>query len=163
MEKMGLVQFRRWGLKEAARWVLKRQDQDSGELLGYYLPMFYAMVCMKIWGYDVTHPVLHRPLSAFEMFSIERKEHCVIQSAVSPVWDTALVVRALVESRLPLDHSALQKAGEWLLEKQITKHGDWSYKSKSGYVPVGIPQFFNRWYPDVTILPLSQWPYTPSR
>ncbi|KAI5083624.1 hypothetical protein GOP47_0003367 [Adiantum capillus-veneris] len=150
MEKMGLVPFRRWGLKEAERWVLKRQE-DSGEFLGYYPPMFYAMICMKIWGYDVTHPVFHRALSALEMFTIERKEHCVVQSAISPVWDTAFVVRALVESGLPPDHPALQKAGEWLLEKQITKHGDWSYQSKTGYVPPGgwAFQFFNRWYPDV--------------
>ncbi|KAI5063737.1 hypothetical protein GOP47_0022284 [Adiantum capillus-veneris] len=136
MEKMGLVPFRRWGLKEAERWVPKRQE-DSEEFLGYYPPMFYAMVCIKIWGYDVTHPVLHRALSGLVMFSIERKEHCVVQSIVSPVWDTALLVRALVESGLLPDHPAFCKAGEWLLEKQITKHIDWSYKSKAGYLPPG--------------------------
>ncbi|MCO5547199.1 hypothetical protein L7F22_000644 [Adiantum nelumboides] len=150
MEKMGLVPFRQWGLKEAERWVLERQE-DSGEFLGAYPPMFYAMVCLKLRGYEVTHPVFHRALSALEMFTIERREHCVVQSAISPVWDTALTVRSLVESGLPPDHPALQKAGEWLLLKQITKHGDWSFRHKSGYVPPGgwAFQFFNRWYPDV--------------
>nr|BBE49387.1 hydroxyhopane synthase [Polystichum polyblepharum] len=148
MERLGVVPFRQWGIREAEKWLLERQE-DTGDYSGAYPPMFYSVVCMKTLGYQVTDPVVQRALLAFKNFSIERADECSVQSTLSPVWDTALVVRSLVESGLPPDHPALQKAGEWLIQKQITKHGDWSFKNPSGVAGGWAFQFFNRWYPDL--------------
>jgi squalene cyclase len=50
------------------------------------------------------------------------------QPCVSPVWDTAIAVNALVDSGLPADHPQLQLAAEWMIDKQITVPGDWQVK-----------------------------------
>ncbi|MCO5553456.1 hypothetical protein L7F22_006977 [Adiantum nelumboides] len=148
MENLGVVPFRQWGLKEAERWTLQRHE-DSGDFHGIYPPMFYSIVCYTLLGYKITDPVVHRALEAVKVFTVEREDECVVQSCISPIWDTAFVVRSLAESGLPPDHPALQKAGEWLLQKQATQHGDWFYKKRLGRAGGWAFQFFNRWYPDV--------------
>lgn len=147
-ERWGLVPFRESGLRAAEKWVVERQE-DSGDWAGIFPAMFYSMLCMKTLGYEVTDPVLHRGLLALKEFSMETADQYWVQPCVSPVWDTALIVRSLVESGMPPEHPALQRAGEWLLKKQITQHGDWSVKNKSGFTGGWAFEFFNRWYPDV--------------
>ena len=41
-----------------------------------------------------------------------------LQPCHSPIWDTALLINALIEAGMPQDHPALQKASTWLLSKQ---------------------------------------------
>lgn len=147
-ERWGLVPFRERGLREAEKWVVERQ-QDTGDWAGMFQAAFYSMLCLKTLGYEVTDPVLHRGLLALKEFSIETTDQYWLQTCVSPVWDTALVIRSLVESGMPPDHPTLQRAGEWLLKKQITQHGDWSFKNSSGYTGGWAFEFFNRWNPDV--------------
>lgn len=146
-EQWGVVPFRQRGIKAAEKWVLERQE-DTGDWAGIFPAMFYSMICLKTLG-EVTDPVLHRGLLALKDFSVETADEYSVQPCVSPVWDTALVVRSLVESGIAPDHPALQKAGEWLLKKQITQHGDWSFKNKSGCAGGWAFEFVNRWYPDV--------------
>lgn len=52
-----------------------------------------------------------------------------LQPCHSPIWDTALLINALVEAGMPQDHPALQKASNWLLSKQTTTVGDWIISS----------------------------------
>nr|BAI48070.1 tirucalladiene synthase [Goniophlebium niponicum] len=153
MERFGAVPFRQWSIKEAKKWVLDRQE-EMGDFIGYNPPMLYFAVCLKLWGYEVTDPLLQRALLAHKKLTVETEDECWLQSSQSPVWDTALVIPALVESGLPPDHPALQKAGQWLLEKQILKHGDWALKTGGGRMQDDIGggwafQFVNSWYPDV--------------
>nr|WFJ08635.1 hop-22(29)-ene synthease [Cibotium barometz] len=147
-ERWGMVPFRQRGLREAEKWVVERQE-DTGDWAGIFPAMFYSILCLKTLGYEVTDPVIHRGLLALKGFSMETADQYWVQPCVSPVWDTALVVRSLVESGMPPDHPALQQAGEWLLKKQITQHGDWSFKNHSGYTGGWAFEFSNRWYPDV--------------
>ncbi|KAI5059856.1 hypothetical protein GOP47_0026175 [Adiantum capillus-veneris] len=148
MENLGVVPFRQWGIKEAERWTLERHE-DSGDFHGIYPPMFYSIVSYSLLGYEITDPVVHRALESMRGFTVEREDECVVQSCISPMWDTAFVIRSLAESGLQPDHPALQKAGEWLLQKQATQHGDWFYKKRTGRAGGWAFQFFNRWYPDV--------------
>nr|BAU19341.1 hopene synthase [Leptochilus ellipticus] len=149
MDRFGVVPFRQRCFREAEKWLLERLEPESGELVGVYAPMFYSVVCMKTLGYEVTDPVVQRALLGFKLFTIETADECWVQASISPVWDTAFIVRALVESGIPPDHPALQKAGQWLLQKQILKHGDWTFKAGSRHLAGGWAfQFYNRWYPD---------------
>nr|BBQ09563.1 hopene synthase [Lygodium japonicum] len=148
-EKLNLVPFRKWGLREAERWVLERQE-DTGDWGGIFPAMFYSILCMKTLGYELTDPVIQRGLKALRDFAMETEEEYWVQPCVSPVWDTALVVRALVESGMAPDHPSLQRAGEWLLQKQITQPGDWAFKNRAKQGSGGWAfEFVNRWYPDV--------------
>jgi len=54
-----------------------------------------------------------------------------------------------VESGLPADHPALQKATEWLIDEQVLVPGDWRVKRPDA-PPGGWPfQYGNDFYPDV--------------
>nr|BAI48071.1 germanicene synthase [Goniophlebium niponicum] len=133
MERLRVVPFRQWGIREAEKWILERQE-ESGDYVNIFPAMFYSVMCMKVLGYETTDPVVQRALLGFKGFTIETADECKVQSTVSPIWDTAFIVRALVDSGIPPDHPALQKAGQWLLQKQILKHGDWAFKDRQNPV-----------------------------
>jgi squalene-hopene/tetraprenyl-beta-curcumene cyclase len=66
------------------------------------------------------------------------------------VWDTAIVSICLRESGVSGDHPALQKAGEWLVSKEIRFRGDWQYKNTAEVEPSGWAfEYENKWNPDV--------------
>jgi squalene-hopene/tetraprenyl-beta-curcumene cyclase len=88
-------------------------------------------------------------LQAVDRFAIETADAYRIQPCVSPVWDTALVMRSLVDSGLAPDHPALVRGGEWLLDQQILDYGDWAVKNRHGKPGAWAFEFDNRFYPDV--------------
>lgn len=147
-EATNLVPFREEGIKAAERWVLERQEA-TGDWGGIIPAMLNSLLGLKALNYSVHDPIIERGLAAIDAFALETADHYWIQPCISPVWDTALVVRALAESGLASDHPALVKAGEWLLEKQILDYGDWSVKNPGGEPGGWAFEFDNRFYPDV--------------
>jgi squalene-hopene/tetraprenyl-beta-curcumene cyclase len=100
-------------------------------------------------GKDLADEPIKRGLEALERFTIEKGGEVVLQSCISPVWDTALTALALEYSGLERDHNSLAKACRWLTQKQIFQKGDWCIK-KPGLKPGGWAfEFENNWYPDV--------------
>ncbi|KAH6557641.1 hypothetical protein KP509_1Z102200 [Ceratopteris richardii] len=150
MEVLGLVPLRERSLNEVTRWLLARVE-ETGDFSAVYPAMFYSILYMnKVMGLDVADPILSKLLVALKRFFVETKDELVVQITLSPVWDTAFIVRSLLESGLQPDHPALQKAREWLLQKQVSLDGDWVYNVPSACGGRGWAfQFCNRWYPDV--------------
>jgi len=72
------------------------------------------------------------------------------QCCISPLWDTPLMVMALLDAGVPNDDPALLRAGRWLMAKQTTKtRGDWAVKNP-GAKPGGWAfEFENEYFPDV--------------
>jgi len=72
------------------------------------------------------------------------------QPCVSPVWDTALTVHALLECEPKDNNPLIDKGLEWLASKQILDVvGDWAVKAP-GLRPGGWAfQYGNDYYPDV--------------
>ncbi|MGL4882450.1 MAG: squalene--hopene cyclase [Waterburya sp.] len=159
-ENLNLVPLREAGIAAAEKWVLERQEA-TGDWGGIIPAMLNSLLALRTLNYDVHDPIIQRGLTAIDNFAIETKEHYRLQACVSPVWDTAWCLRALVESGIAPDHPALVKAGEWLLNKQILDYGDWAVKNK-GTTPGGWAfEFDNRFYPDlddsaVVVMGLSQ-------
>jgi squalene-hopene/tetraprenyl-beta-curcumene cyclase len=148
LEKANLVPWRKTGLKAAEKWILERQEV-SGDWGGIIPAMLNSMLALKVLGYDVNDPFVQRGLAALDNFAIETENTYCIQACVSPVWDTAWVVRALVESGIKSDHPALVRAGEWLIKKQILTYGDWYVKNKLGKPGGWAFEFDNNFYPDL--------------
>ncbi len=147
-EATNLVPFREEGIKAAERWVLERQEA-TGDWGGIIPAMLNSLLALRTLGYDVADPVVERGLQAVDRFALETETAYWIQPCISPVWDTALVMRALVDSGLTADHPALIKGGEWLLEQQILDYGDWTVKNHQGQPGGWAFEFDNRFYPDV--------------
>ncbi len=148
-ERTGLVPFRERGLQLAERWTLERQEH-TGDWGGIIPAMLNAMLALRAIGYEPNDPVAVRGFAAIDAFTISRDGAYRVQPCISPVWDTALAVRALVDAGVPRDHPRLVDAAGWLLDKQIvTRYGDWSIKNRIGEPGGWAFEFENAWYPDV--------------
>ncbi|WP_026082593.1 squalene--hopene cyclase [Mastigocladopsis repens] len=147
-ETLNLVPLREEGLQAAERWVLERQEA-TGDWGGIIPAMLNSLLALRALGYDAADPIIERGLRAVDNFAIETADSYRIQPCISPVWDTAWAMRALVVSGLAADHPAVVRAGEWLLSKQILDYGDWAIKNRQGKPGAWAFEFDNRFYPDV--------------
>lgn len=147
-ESLGLVPFREEGIQAAEKWVLERQEV-TGDWGGIIPAMLNSLLALRALNYDVNDPIVVRGFKALDNFAIETADSYRVQPCVSPVWDTAWVIRALVESGLAKDHPDIVSAGEWLLSKQILQYGDWSVKNRQGKPGAWAFEFDNKFYPDV--------------
>ncbi len=147
-ENLNLMPLRSEGIKAAEKWILERQEA-TGDWGGIIPAMLNSMLALKSLNYDVNDPVVVRGLQAIDNFAIETEDSYRVQPCVSPVWDTAWAMRALIESGLAADHPAVVKAGKFLLDKQILDYGDWAVKNHQGKPGAWAFEFENRFYPDV--------------
>lgn len=147
-ENSNIVPFREEGIKAAEEWVLARQEA-TGDWGGIIPAMLNSLLALRTLSYDVADPIIQKGLSAVDNFAIEEEDLLRVQPCISPVWDTAWVLRALVESGLNPEHPALVKGSQWLLDRQILDYGDWKVKNKQGMPGGWAFEFDNRFYPDV--------------
>ncbi|WP_375507006.1 squalene--hopene cyclase [uncultured Nostoc sp.] len=147
-ESLNLVPFREEGIKAAEKWILERQEA-TGDWGGIIPAMLNSMLALRCLNYDRSDPIVERGLQAIDNFAIETEDSYRVQPCVSPVWDTAWAMRALVESGFAPDHPVVVQAGEWLLQKQILDYGDWAVKNRQGKPGAWAFEFDNRFYPDV--------------
>jgi squalene-hopene/tetraprenyl-beta-curcumene cyclase len=161
-ENLNFIPLRNESLKAAEKWILERQEV-SGDWGGIIPVMLNSLLALRSLNYKASDPEVVRGLKAVDDFAIERRgvvsppqsnivdevdTYCV-QPCISPVWDTAWVVRAMVESGIKPDHPHLVKAGQWLIDKQILDYGDWYVKNKDGKPGGWAFEFINRFYPDL--------------
>lgn len=140
--------MRRLALRRAEQWILDHQE-ETGDWGGIQPAMVNSLLALACRGYTVDHPVIQRGLAALEDFTLELGDRLRLQSCISPVWDTALVVRALAAAGVPPAHPALAQATSWLLAMQIFTPGDWCIK-RPDLAPGGWAfEFVNNWYPDI--------------
>ncbi|MEN9244453.1 MAG: squalene--hopene cyclase [Gloeomargarita sp. DG02_5_bins_242] len=148
-EMWHLTPLRHEGLRAAEQWLLQRQE-ETGDWGGIQPAMVNSLLALRCLDYSLDEPAVVRGLRAVEKFCVASETEYWMQPCVSPVWDTALAVRALVDSGLAPDHPALVKAGEWLLQKQILHtYGDWAVKNPQARPGGWAFEFDNRYYPDV--------------
>lgn len=147
-EKLNLVPFRQESLKAAEKWIIEREE-ETGDWGGIIPAMLNSLLAYRSLDYDVADPMVERGLKAVDRFAIETEDTYRVQPCVSPVWDTAWVLRSLVESGIAPDDPALVRGGEWLIEKQILDYGDWTVKNKQGKPGGWAFEFVNRFYPDL--------------
>ncbi len=147
-ENLNWMPFRQEGLAAAEKWILERQE-PTGDWGGIIPAMLNSLLALRCLGYSAADPIVQRGMQSVDRFAMQTEEQYWVQPCVSPVWDTALVMRALVDSGLNPDHPALAKGGEWLLENQILDYGDWAVKNRRGKPGAWAFEFINRFYPDV--------------
>ena len=111
--------------------------------------MVNAILALSALGYGVAYEPIKKGLEALENFTLEKEDEMILQSCISPVWDTALSALALLYSGMDRDHPAINSACKWLVSKQVFCKGDWSVK-RPDLQPGGWAfEFDNDWYPDV--------------
>jgi squalene-hopene/tetraprenyl-beta-curcumene cyclase len=143
--------LRRAAMKQALEWILARQEAD-GAWGGIQPPTVYSLLALHLMGYPMDHPAVRAGLAGLEGFLIHedtpdgptrRLEGCQ-----SPVWDTALSLAALLEAGVAPDDPAVLRATDWLLDKQITRPGDWHVRRPELTPGAWAFEFANDNYPD---------------
>ncbi len=140
--------FRKRALRFTEQWVREHQEH-TGDWGGIQPAMVNSLLALSSLGHGVTHEPIRKGLEALERFTLERDGELVLQSCISPIWDTALTSLALLHAGADRDHPGLARACRWLASKQIFKKGDWSIR-RPNLDPGGWAfEFENSWYPDV--------------
>lgn len=147
-EKSPFRPLRKKGKAAAEKWILAHQE-PSGDWGGIQPAMLNSLLALHCLRYGNDHPVIVKGLQALENFTIETDDTLLLQSCVSPVWDTALAIKALSDSGLPQEHSSLTRGAEWLLRREVRKTGDWGVKAKELQPGGWAFEFHNDWYPDI--------------
>jgi squalene-hopene/tetraprenyl-beta-curcumene cyclase len=119
--------LRRKALAAAEQWMVARFDQSDG-LGAIYPPIVWSIVALKCLGYPDDSPEVKYCRQQLEDLVLEDEEsgEARLQPCKSPVWDTAITVRALAASGMKPESLALREAVDWLLRMQIRTRGDWA-------------------------------------
>ncbi|MBT8136543.1 MAG: squalene--hopene cyclase [Gammaproteobacteria bacterium] len=145
-----ILPLREFAIRRCLDWVLERQEED-GAWGGIQPPWIYSVIALHHEGYALEHPVVKKGLDALDAhWTYEKNGSLRVQASESIVWDTLLALLALADCDRKLhDSPAMQRALEWVLNKQVTTGGDWQVKVK-GVEPGGWPfERANNNYPDV--------------
>ncbi|MGH3437753.1 MAG: squalene--hopene cyclase [Sciscionella sp.] len=150
-EKLPVKPLRKLALRQAAEWIVARQEADGG-WGGIQPPWVYSILALHVLGYPMEHPVLRKALDGLDGFTIveDGPQGMVrrLEACQSPVWDTGLALNALLDSGIDPSHPAVGTASEWLLGEEIRSRGDWAVR-RPKVAPGGWAfEFANDVYPD---------------
>ncbi|HXU10269.1 MAG TPA: squalene--hopene cyclase [Blastocatellia bacterium] len=135
-------------LKACEQWMIEHFEKSDG-IGAIFPPIINSIIAMRCLGYDNDHALTASQIRELEKLEIEEGDTLRVAPCFSPVWDTALAMNALAESGLPADHPALQKAAEWILEKEVKEVGDWKVKNPEAQPGGWYFEYANEFYPDV--------------
>jgi squalene-hopene/tetraprenyl-beta-curcumene cyclase len=140
--------WRRAALRHCENWMISHMGEGSDGLGAIYPAMLNAMISLKTLGYSNEHPVLAKARRDFEGLFVDDPQDFRIQPCLSPVWDTAINLIALLDSGIDPRTPEIERAVEWLEGKEVRAPGDWMIKNP-GVAPSGWAfEFNNERYPD---------------
>jgi squalene-hopene/tetraprenyl-beta-curcumene cyclase len=142
--------FRAQALTAAEHWIVDHQEAD-GSWGGIQPPWVYSLMALHVLGYTREHPIVANGLAGMrERWMVRHADGRLrVQACLSPVWDTALSLVALLEADPAADRPMIQRAAAWLANEEVRVAGDWCV-SVPGVAPSGWSfEFENDRYPDI--------------
>ncbi|MGF1641097.1 MAG: squalene--hopene cyclase [Rhodospirillales bacterium] len=139
----------RKAIDKAMAFVRERLNGEDG--LGGILPaMVYSLVALDALGCTHDDPDFVTARRAVDKLLAVRDGEIYCQPCLSPVWDTALALHAVLEAGFGPSDPEVSEACEWLRARQVLNvRGDWA--ANRGHVRPGgwAFQYRNDHYPDV--------------
>ena len=164
-DAVGFRPLRSRAVAECRRWMLERFDGSDG-LGAIFPPILWSIVALRAFGCPDDSPEVQECWRQLEgLIEHEADGTTRIEPCRSPVWDTALTLRALSVERLARGEDgghSLDDAVDWLLSQEIRTDGDWSRRT-APVAPSGwCFEYANRFYPDVddtamVLIALATW------
>lgn len=141
--------FRSYALRRCIQWILDHQEPE-GDWAGIIPPMHAGIQALVLSGFSLQDDVIQRGLAAVERFTWHDDKGKRLQSCISPVWDTVLMVRSLCDAGVNRNSKRLKLAINWIKDRQLLgPEGDWRV-SKPQLAPGAFSfEYNNTWYPDV--------------
>jgi squalene-hopene/tetraprenyl-beta-curcumene cyclase len=146
-ERFGSRAIRQKAIRKAERWILARTRYTDG-LGAIYPPMQYTIMALDLLGYAADQPDRVEAQRHFDALMIADQKRFFFQPCYSVVWDTAMAAHALGSAGEPPQES-MERAGRWLLTKEVRRKGDWSIKRPNTPPSGWYFEFANEFYPDI--------------
>ncbi len=136
-------------IEKCCAWTTERLNGEDG-LGAIYPAMANSVMMYDVLGYPPTHPDRAIARKSVENLLVVKDAEAYCQPCFSPVWDTALVAHALLETKEARAEAAVARALEWLRPLQVLDvKGDWA-EEKPDVRPGGWAfQYRNDYYPDL--------------
>lgn len=140
--------WKRAALARAEAWMTKRMGEGSDGLAAIFPAMLNSMIALRTLRYSREHPLYVKAKNDFAGLFVDDPRDFRIQPCLSPVWDTAINLVALLESGLDPHDPKIEAAVAWLKSKEVRTPGDWFVKNH--HVPPSgwAFEFNNDYYPD---------------
>jgi len=134
---------------QAVEFTTERLNGEDG-LGAIYPAMANSVMMYDVLGYPESHPDRAIARKSVENLLVIKDDEAYCQPCVSPVWDTALVAHALLETKDRRADAAVARGLEWLKPLQVLDvKGDWA-EEKPDVRPGGWAfQYRNDYYPDL--------------
>lgn len=141
--------LRNRAIEKCRTWTTERLNGEDG-LGAIYPAMANSVMMYDVLGYPPEHPDRAVARKSVDNLLIIKDDEAYCQPCVSPVWDTALVVHALMETRNEQAQDAAIRGLEWLKPLQVLNvKGDWA-EERPNVRPGGWAfQYRNDYYPDL--------------
>ncbi len=149
--------FRNRALKKAEAWILERNSNGCDGLGAIFPSMMYTIMVLKTLGYGEDNPILRKAEQDFLGLEVHdpKTDEFRMQPCLSPIWDCAITAFALSESGIPKDDPRLQKAGAWIISKEVKDfRGDWKYKNPTPFTSGWAFEFNNKYITPTSTIPL---------
>ncbi|HUY32959.1 MAG TPA: squalene--hopene cyclase [Pirellulales bacterium] len=146
-QRRRVLPARRRGLRAAERWMLERFEGSDG-LGAIFPPMVWSVIALRALGYDDDAPAPRYCHRQIEGLFIVQDDTLRVQPCKSPVWDTAITLRALAAAGVGGEHPTAERATEWLLDMQIHRRGDWA-RTVAAEPGGWCFEYANEFYPDL--------------
>jgi len=146
-ERYGSGAIRQRAIRKCMEWVVERTRYTDG-LAAIYPPMMYTVMAMDLLGYSPEHPDRNEAENQFANLMVDDGKRFFFQPCFSVVWDTAIAAHALGESGMA-PAAVMNRAGDWLLTKEVRRKGDWSVKRPNVEPSGWYFEFANEYYPDI--------------
>ena len=136
-------------IEKCRTWTTERLNGEDG-LGAIYPAMANSVMMYDVLGYAPSHPDRAIARTSVEKLLVIKDHEAYCQPCVSPVWDTALVAHALLETKDAKAEAAAARGLEWLAPLQVLDvKGDWA-DEKPNVRPGGWAfQYRNDYYPDL--------------
>ena len=134
--------------KKCIDWIAQRQEED-GTWGGVFQVTVFSLMALHADDAKKWDKAVKKGMEGVVSCQVETEEGVIQQFSVSPVMDTAYAVRALSMAGLESGSEPIQRACEWLMEKQIMRVGDWIHNNPKGEPGGWSFEFHNTWYPDL--------------
>ena len=136
-------------IEKCRAWTTERLNGQDG-LGAIYPAMANSVMMYDVLGYPPDHPDRAIARKSVDLLLVVKEDEAYCQPCVSPVWDTALVAYALLETKDAKAREAVDRGLQWLRPLQVLDvKGDWA-EEKPGVRPGGWAfQYRNDHYPDL--------------
>jgi squalene-hopene/tetraprenyl-beta-curcumene cyclase len=147
LERRGLRPLRERALSAAKSWMVERFAKSEG-LGAIFPPIIWSIIALKCLGYADDSPEVEYNQRELQKLTIQEGQLLRLQPCKSPVWDTAIALRALDAAGEEPSSPAVEKSVDWLLAREVRQKGDWAEYVQAE--PAGwYFEHANEFYPDV--------------